>query len=163
MFVGYPPSHVCDVYRMLNMKTKHIIKSRDIKWLQKTQDNRLVKEAHNNQNDADFEDDDSIIDYDTKAKESVEGDKEQDTNPKADIEMKKLQGWFNPEASRIIEASKSGREPIVYQSGTALMMLKQPQEPNTFDEAINHPEEDARLKWREATHKEFKEMHFRGV
>jgi hypothetical protein len=30
MFVGYPPNHACDVYRMLNLKTKHIITSRDI-------------------------------------------------------------------------------------------------------------------------------------
>jgi len=30
MFVGYPPSHACDVYRMLNLKTKHIFKLRDI-------------------------------------------------------------------------------------------------------------------------------------
>jgi hypothetical protein len=29
-FVRYPPNHACDVYRMLNLKTKHMIKSSDI-------------------------------------------------------------------------------------------------------------------------------------
>jgi hypothetical protein len=29
MFVGHPPNHICDVFRMLNLKTKHIIKSQD--------------------------------------------------------------------------------------------------------------------------------------
>jgi hypothetical protein len=28
--VGYPPNHSCDVYRMINLKTKHIIKLRGI-------------------------------------------------------------------------------------------------------------------------------------
>jgi hypothetical protein len=33
MFVGYPQNHAFDVYTMLNPKTKYIIKSRDIMWL----------------------------------------------------------------------------------------------------------------------------------
>ena len=33
MFVGYPDSITPDVYRMLNLKTNMIIKTRDILWL----------------------------------------------------------------------------------------------------------------------------------
>jgi hypothetical protein len=47
--VGYPPSHACDVYRMLNMKTKHVIKLRDMKWFHKTDEDRCVKEDQNNE------------------------------------------------------------------------------------------------------------------
>jgi hypothetical protein len=36
MFVGYTPNIACYVNRMLNLKTKHIIKSRDIVWLNKS-------------------------------------------------------------------------------------------------------------------------------
>jgi hypothetical protein len=36
MFVGYPPHHACDIYRILTLKTKHIIKSRDIVRLDKS-------------------------------------------------------------------------------------------------------------------------------
>jgi hypothetical protein len=43
------------------------------------------------------------------------------------------------------------------------MLVEQPRESGTFDEAFNHPEENVMLKWREAIHKEFKEMHFPGV
>jgi hypothetical protein len=35
IYVGYAPNSACDVYRMLNLKTKHIIKSRDIVRLKK--------------------------------------------------------------------------------------------------------------------------------
>jgi hypothetical protein len=33
MFIGYPPNHACDVYRMFNLNTKQVVKSRDIIWL----------------------------------------------------------------------------------------------------------------------------------
>jgi hypothetical protein len=36
MYVGYPPNFAFDVYRMLHLKTKHIIKSMDILWLNKS-------------------------------------------------------------------------------------------------------------------------------
>jgi hypothetical protein len=37
-------------------------------------------------------------------------------------------------------------EPIVNQADTVFMMVEQPQEPGTFDESFNHPEEDVWLK-----------------
>jgi hypothetical protein len=52
--------------------------------------------------------------------------------------MKKLQGWHNPDASSIIESSKSGRETIVDKADNDFMMVEQPQEASTVDEAINH-------------------------
>jgi hypothetical protein len=36
MFIGYPSNHACDVYGMPNLKTKHIIKSRDTVGLNKS-------------------------------------------------------------------------------------------------------------------------------
>jgi hypothetical protein len=49
MYVGYRPNHPYDVYRMLNLKTKHIIKSRDILWLNKSfgEWNKKVDEFNN--------------------------------------------------------------------------------------------------------------------
>jgi hypothetical protein len=35
-FVGYPSNHANAIYRLLNLKTNHIIKSRDVIWLNKT-------------------------------------------------------------------------------------------------------------------------------
>jgi hypothetical protein len=51
----------------------------------------------------------------------------------------------------------------VDQAEIACMMVEHPQVPRTFDKAINHLEEDLRLKRREAIHKVFNEMNFRGV
>jgi hypothetical protein len=99
----------------------------------------------------------------TKAQETVEQDKKKDKGSKVIREMKKLQGWFNPDASRVVESSNFGRELIVDQADTAFMMVEQPKEPGTFNEAFNHSKEDVRLKWREVIHKEFKEMNLRRV
>jgi Reverse transcriptase (RNA-dependent DNA polymerase) len=43
------------------------------------------------------------------------------------------------------------------------MTVEQPKEPGTFNETFNHSEEDVRLKWREAIHKEFKDINLCGV
>ena len=77
--VGYPPSHACNVYRMLNMKTRHVIKLRDIIWSHKTYEDWCVKEDSNNEEGDDVEDNDSIL-VKTKAKETVEQEEKKDTS-----------------------------------------------------------------------------------
>jgi hypothetical protein len=68
--------------------------------------------------------------------------------PKLLYEMKKQQGWFNPEALRIVESLKSGREMILDQADIEMMILEGPFEPGSFDEAFNHSDIDSRTKWR---------------
>jgi hypothetical protein len=123
IFVGYPPSHACDVYRMLNMSTKHVIKSRDIKWLHKTYEDWCIKEDPESEKEDEIDDDDSIL-ANTKAQETVEQDKKKVKGSKVIREMKKLQGWFNTDASRVVESSNSGREPIVDQADIAFMTVE---------------------------------------
>ena len=82
-----------------------------------------MKEDTSSEKDNDSDDDDeSILDVNARDKESSEGDEKKDTNPKIIREMKKLQGWFNPDASRMVETSKSGRDLIVEQADIALMI-----------------------------------------
>jgi hypothetical protein len=57
-----------------------------------------VKEDPNNEKDDDVEDFDSIL-VKTKAKETDEKDEKKDTSLKVIREMKKLQGWFNPDTT----------------------------------------------------------------
>ena len=78
-------------------------------------------------------------------------------------EMKKLQDWFNPDASRIVDASNSGRKMILDQADIALTRLEGPKEPVSFDEVFNHPDMDSRDKCREAIHEAFKTMNLHGV
>jgi hypothetical protein len=136
MFVGYSQSHACNVYRMLNMSTRHVIKSRDIKWLHKTYEDWCVKEDPESEKDDEIDDDDPIL-VNTKAQETIEQDKKKDKGSKFIREMKKLQGWFNPDASRSVESSSSGREPIVDQADIAFMMVEQPNEPSIIQKKMS--------------------------
>jgi hypothetical protein len=77
--------------------------------------------------------------------------------------MKKVQGLFNPEVSRIDESLKSGRDIILDQARIEMMMLEGPMEPGSFDEAFNHSDLDSRIKWRSAIDKKLKEMNLLGV
>jgi hypothetical protein len=54
--------------------------------------------------------------------ESVDTE-EKSHDPKLLNEMKKLKLWFNPEASRIVESLKLGREMILDHSDITMMML----------------------------------------
>jgi hypothetical protein len=45
MFVGYSVDHANNVYRMLNLDTKGIINSRDIKWLYLCHNNWIAKKS----------------------------------------------------------------------------------------------------------------------
>ena len=36
VFIGFLQSHANDIYRVLNPKTNHIVKSRDVVWLNKS-------------------------------------------------------------------------------------------------------------------------------
>jgi hypothetical protein len=69
MFVGYPPNHACEVYRMLNLKIKHIIKSRDILWLNNNfgEWDKKVEEVKNKFDDQDENEDE---DFDEVIEES---------------------------------------------------------------------------------------------
>jgi hypothetical protein len=49
--------------------------------------------------------------------------------------MKKIQGWFNPEASRIFESLKLGSEMILDQAEIAMIILEGLMETGSFDEA----------------------------
>jgi hypothetical protein len=77
--------------------------------------------------------------------------------------MKELQGLFNPEASRIVESLKSGRDMILDQTDIAMMMLEGQMEPGSFDEFYNHSDLDLRIEWRSSIDKEFKKVNLRGV
>ena len=162
MFTGYPPNHACDVYRMLNLKTKHIFNSRDIVWLNKSFGEWDKKDEEVN-TEIDEQDEDEFIEEVRKEPDAPVDTEERSPKPKLLSQMKKLQGWFNPEASRIVETLKSGREMILDQADIAMMMLEGPMEPVSFDEAFNHSELESRVKWRSAINKEFKEMDVRGV
>jgi hypothetical protein len=61
MFVGYASNHACDVYRILNLKTNHTMKSRDILWLDKSfgAKDKNVEAVNNTFDDQDEDEDEN--------------------------------------------------------------------------------------------------------
>jgi hypothetical protein len=56
VFVGYPSNHASDVYRLLNLKTNHVIKSRDVIWLNKTYGEWMKSKDHPKMTEDDLSD-----------------------------------------------------------------------------------------------------------
>jgi hypothetical protein len=70
----------------------------------------------------------------------------------------KLKSWFNPNPTRFIENSDSGRELVLEKADIALNSIDCLKEPESFEDVYYHPNHEDRMKWREAISKEFDEM-----
>ena len=86
-----------------------------------------------------------------------------DSNEKVIREMKKLESWFNPQATKTIEDYDRGREVSLEQVNMALFSAVFVKEPSTFEEAINCEKKEEQDAWKEAIDKELSEMTKRGV
>jgi hypothetical protein len=75
VFVGYPSNHANDVYRLLNLKTNHVIKSRDVIWLNKTYGEWMKSKDNPKITDDDLSDTEVNIDNHPEPKESESSDK----------------------------------------------------------------------------------------
>jgi hypothetical protein len=137
-----------------------LIKSTDILWLNKSF-RELYKnfEAINNKFNNQDEDEDEFIEEIRKEPDETVDAEEKSPEPKILYEMKKLQGWFNPEASRIDELLKSRSKMILDRADIAVRMIESPMEPASFDEAYNHSDLDSRTKWESAIDKQFNKMN----
>jgi hypothetical protein len=114
IFVGYAMDHAADVYRMYNISTRRIWESRDIIWMNMAYGDytrldapAVIEEAENKDND---DDDDDEVESEPRTEETQEASSEetaQDSNnqqnPRLIREMRKLSGWFNPQATEIVD------------------------------------------------------------
>jgi hypothetical protein len=127
-----------EIYRMLNLDTNAIIKSRDIIWLKKMHVDWLKNKLTTN-----LEED--VLGLPTgnesnKVEEeanNVDADKKKKTNEKIVREMRKSESWFNPQATKIVDEFDCGREIVVEQVNLALLTTSLTKEPSSFEEAIN--------------------------
>jgi hypothetical protein len=165
VFVAYAVNHADDVYRLLNSKTKSIIKSRDVVWLNKSYGVWIKLK-----NDASVSDDsDSEIDT---LKNKIETEKPFNDTPndgknekvvRALRQTSNSKSWFNPNPTRFIENSDSGRELVLDKADIALSLIDCLKEPETFEDVYYHPNLEERMKWRESISKEFNEMKEKEV
>jgi len=118
IFVGYAPNHAANTYRMLNVQTRHVWVSRDVKWMKKVYGD--FKDKCPPQLDEVDEDEtisDAVMPDPDPPAPAPDTTSATQVNPKILKEMKKLHGWFNPDAEYYIaKASQAtnthlGREP----------------------------------------------------
>jgi hypothetical protein len=148
MFVGYTEHHSRDIYRMLNLTTNSIINPRDIIWLNKT-----YKEWKENKATI-FNVEDDILELPTgvdKVKLIENATKEtKDENNKLDKKffraMRKLESWFNPEATKVVEDYSHGREITLDHVNLALFYTVTVKERTTYEGAINFEKKEDQIK-----------------
>ena len=59
MMVGYATENAPGTYRLLNLESKNIIKSRNVKWLDRTYGEYVRREIH----ESNYEDDELFTDH----------------------------------------------------------------------------------------------------
>jgi hypothetical protein len=135
----YTEHHSRDVYRMLNLTTNSMINSWGIICLNKT-----YKEWKDNKAAISNAEDDTIelptgVDK-IKLTENATKEAEDESN-KSDKKlfraMRKLESWFNPEATKVVEDYNHGREMTLDQANLALFSTVMIKEPRIYEEAIN--------------------------
>jgi hypothetical protein len=131
IFVGYAENHSKDVFRTLNLETNAIINSRDIIWLKKMHKDWLKIKFMS------IIEEEDVVELPTgnENKKFEETAPDVDENPKKNInervvcEMRKLESWFNPQATKVIEDYDHGRELSLEQVNLALFtpaLVKEP-------------------------------------
>jgi hypothetical protein len=108
----------------------------------------------------------------TRSSRTSDNSPDESLNDKQLKEMRQLGGWFNPAAQEIVKQTKESiddeRADLIIDRTTNEFDFSanscQPyEEPNSFQEAWDHKDPLQRTQWREAIHKEFRNMYKRGV
>ncbi len=94
---------------------------------------------------------------------NVDKNSKKDANERVIREMKRLESWFNPQKTKVIEDYNCGREILLEQVNLALFTTAFIKEPSSFEEAINCERKEDQDAWKEAIDKELTEMSKRGV
>ena len=74
-----------------------------------------------------------------------------------------MKSWINPDPLKFIELQNLGRESVEERADFAFSMVDLVKDPESFEDAFNHPEIDKKIKWRLAISKEFEDMKVKGV
>ena len=158
IFIGYEDEHPGNTYRVLDLRTKTVMISRDVRWLGKTYGelfkNKIVKKFMDTDlGSSEEESEDEII---LKIRK---GNEEEVPEPKQKVIP----------TSSIITRSKALMDAVEDDSSSSeseeggFIMEEPPGDPTNFDKAWNNPSEVKRMKWREAVMKEIQSMDKCGV
>ena len=186
MFVGYADDHSKDVYRFLNIHTRRIIISRDVRWLniiwkqykKKSIYARKQVELFLDEEERSLEDERS---FGESSIEEIEEEPESDGNNTEtqkrlgiDINMigarEETLGKTRSETKELssptnksMERADLTMEDWIQETCLISAVTSGPTEPKTFQEAWHYPVESERNSWRAAIRKEIRSMIERGV
>ena len=186
MLVSYADDHLCDVYRFLNIRTKRIIMSRDVRWLniiwkhyrKKSIYARKQVELFLDEEERSLEDERS---FGETSIEETEEDSESDgnnteTQKKLGIEINMIGareetlGRTRSETKELssptnesVESADLTMEDWIQVTCLISAVTSGPTEPKTIQEAWHCPIQRERDNWRFAIRKEIKSMIDRGV
>ena len=181
MFVGYADDHSRDVYRFLNIHTKRIIISRDVRWLNiiwkhyKKKGNYARKqvELFMDEEEKSLEDersfDESSIEEEEEIPKSDGNNTETQKKLGLDINMigarEETLGKTRSETKEMsspthesMERADLTMEDWIQETCLISAVTSGPTEPKTFQEAWHYPIEKDRDNWRVAIRKEIRSM-----
>ena len=187
MFVGYADDHIKDVYRFLNIHTRRMILSRDVRWLNivwkqykkkslyaRRQVELFLYEEERSLGDERSFGESSIEEIEEDESESDGNNTETQKKLGIDINMigarKETLGKTRSEAKALssptnesMERADLTMEDWIQETCLISAVTSGPTEPQTFQEAWHYPIENERERWRIAIRKEIRSMIERGV
>ena len=72
--------------------------------------------------------------------------------------LKKLESWFNPQATKEIDDYNRRREILLEQVNLALCTTAMIKEPTNYEESLNCEKKEYQIAWKEAINKELNEV-----
>ena len=179
MLVGYAEDHAGDVYRFLNIHTKRIIMSRDVRWLNIIWNHYRMKSIYTRKQVELFLDEEerSIEEDSEEEEDETEGDGHNTPTQRKlglDISMiearKETLGKTRSQTKEMasprnesMERADLTMEDWIQETCLISAVTSGPTEPKTFQEAWHYPIEKERDNWRVAIRKEIRSMIERGV
>ena len=185
MFVGYAEDRAGDVYRFVNIHTKRIIMSRDVRWLNIIWKHYRMKSIYARKQVELFLDEEERSIEDEKSFEEDSVEEEEETKGAGnntptqrkiglDISMigsrKETLGKTRSQTKEMSSPSNGSMERAdltmedwIQETCLISALTSGPTEPKTFQEAWHYPVENERDNWRVAIRKEIRSMIERGV
>jgi len=165
MFLGYAKGHAGDVYRMLNLKTRKVIISRDVQWMGAGKNEAKTVRFNEEDDDDDgetveameFDDEDEEIEEEEHQNQAPDTTQAPTPKPRLINEVKGLKMYNNPGRLDLEEGNL-----FCFFVG-AENKEKKTQEPTSFSDAWNHEDPSQKSKWRDAIRLEFNQMLKNGV
>ena len=177
MFVGYAEDHAGDVYRFLNIHTKRIIMSRDVRWLNiiwkhyrmKSIYARKQVELFLDEEERSTEEERSVEGDSVEEEEETEGNGHNTPRPGLGVRQEAL-GKTRSQTKQMssprnesMEWADLTMEDWIQETCLISAVTSGPTEPKTFQEAWHSPIENEGNNWRVAIRKEIRTMIERGV